>query len=71
MQSFNSTEEQGCRIPDINPFEKNAMSYFITMAPMTCELKATLFTRYLDGYLKVVNSHDRGNDNDRKFLVFS
>lgn len=37
---------------------------------MICEFKVMLFIRYLDGYLKVVNSYDRGNDNDWKFLVF-
>lgn len=70
IQPFNSTEEQSCRLPAIDPFDKNAMSYFIKMSPMTCELEATLFTRYQDGLLDVVNSHDRGNYNDRRFLVF-
>ncbi|XP_022805670.1 uncharacterized protein LOC111342815 [Stylophora pistillata] len=68
IQPFNSTEEQSCRLPAIDPFDKNAMSYFIKMSPMTCELEATLFTRYQDGLLEVVNSHDRGNYNDRRLI---
>ena len=60
MQSSNLTEVEGCRLPDIDPFDKNAMTYFISMAPMTCDLEATLFTTYRDGFLDVVVNHDRG-----------
>ena len=60
MPSSKWTEEQGCRLPDIDPFDKNAMQYFLTMVPMACEKEGVLFTRYLDGSLEVVTNHDRG-----------
>ena len=60
MPSSSSTEAEGCRLPDIDPFDKNAMQYFLTMVPMTCEKEGVLFTRYLDGSLEVVTNHDRG-----------
>lgn len=53
-------DEVGCRLPDIDPFDKNAMQYFLTMVPMTCEKEGVLFTRYVDGSLEVVTNHDRG-----------
>ena len=53
-------DEVGCRFPDIDPFDKNAMQYFLTMVPMTCEKEGVLFTRYVDGSLEVVTNHDRG-----------
>jgi len=58
--SSSSSTEAGCRLPDIDPFDKNAMQYFLTMVPMTCEKEGVLFTRYLDGSLEVVTNHDRG-----------
>lgn len=60
MPSSSSTEAEGCRLPEIDPFDKNAMQYFLTMVPMTCQKEGVLFTRYLDGSLKVVTNHDRG-----------
>ena len=60
LPSSSSTEVEGCRLPDIDPFDKNAIQYFLTMVPMTCEKEGVLFTRYLDGYLEVVTNHDRG-----------
>ena len=60
MPSSNSNEVEGCRLPDIDPFDKNAMQYFLTMVPMTCEKEGVLFTRYVDGSLEVVTNHDRG-----------
>ncbi|XP_078350105.1 uncharacterized protein LOC144634923 [Oculina patagonica] len=58
-KSPNSTDV-GCRLPDIDPFDKNAMLYFLKVAPMSCEREAVLFTRYRDGSLEVVLNHDRG-----------
>ena len=59
-QSHKTSKEVGCLLPNIDPFEKTSMMYFVTMAPMTCEREATLFTKFQDGSLEVVTNHDRG-----------
>lgn len=55
-----SSEEVGCLLPSINPFEKSSMEYFLTMPPLVCDREATLFTKYQDGLLEVITNHDRG-----------
>ncbi|KAJ7376524.1 hypothetical protein OS493_034261 [Desmophyllum pertusum] len=65
MQQSSTTTVEGCRLPDIDPFDKNAMRYFLTSIPMTCDLKPNLFTRYRNGSLEVVTNHDRGNATAR------
>ena len=59
-KSHKSAREVGCLLPDIDPFEKSSMMYFLTKAPMTCEREATLFTKFHDGSLEVIINHDRG-----------
>ena len=59
-QLYNSSREVGCRLPDIDPFDKSSMLYFQAVAPMACEREASIFTKYRDGVLEVITYHDRG-----------